>query len=86
MRRTFILAVASLIALDIAFMRRWERLLQLRSHELDVRSEAVDDLRDRLDERDSILSGMFSALAEARSALLRSIEQLNMQIDDDDPG
>lgn len=88
MKRTFIIAAAALIAIDLVFTQRWERIIRERAVHLNQAIAALDanlvELRDkesRLVERESIAGAMFEALADARSALLATVQ--NLENDDE---
>jgi hypothetical protein len=88
MKRTFIIAAAALIAIDLVFTQRWERIIRERAVHLNQAIAALDAnlaaLRDqeaRLAERESIAAAMFDALADARSAILATVQ--NLENDDE---
>ena len=88
MKRTFIIAAAALIAIDLVFTQRWERIIRERAVHLNQAIAALDAnlaaLRDqeaRSAERESIAAAMFDALADARSAILATVQ--NLENDDE---
>lgn len=93
MKRTFFAAAAALITLDVIVMRRWERIIQARIEVLQRATEVntewaarLNDWSSHLTEREEIASAMFAALADARSALLATIENMTAQADDEEGG
>ena len=93
MKRTFILAASALIVIDLLFTRRWERIIRHRAKLLDESAEHLasswESHREadaRLVERESILPALFEALADARSALLATVENLSRDDEDEEAG
>lgn len=80
MRRTFIAFVVAVLAIDVAFIQRWERAIAARAQEreraVSAREQDAERREEVLKERESVLDGMFGALADARAALLRTIQNL----------
>lgn len=83
MKRSFIFAAAALVALDYAFTRRWERIIRERAvhldkaaSELELAWEVYRDSVSQLEEREQISSAVFAALADARSAIIATVENM----------
>lgn len=82
MKGVFVGVTAAVISFDLLFTRRWERIIRkqaaqtaLLGAELEGWRSSLADYHSRLQEREEIAAAMFGALADARSALVATIDQ-----------
>jgi soluble P-type ATPase len=80
------IATVALVAVGVAVALHWERAIRERLAQLAAAGERLTNIGDALREREEIASAMFVALADARSALLATVENLgNMPTQPDAP-